>query len=449
MSQQASHSRVTDASRPKVLLTDSNRWPLGPRLAMGLADLGCDVAVVCPFPGHPAVKTNAVRQTIPYRGNKPLESLKRAIETVDPDIILPLCDRSVHHLHKLHAKSDLQGGAGSRIARLIERSLGTAESFQVVSSRYFLLQAARSAGIRVPEMIAIDSVAELDLWCAHTPSPWVIKAEGSWGGRGVRVANSLKEARRYWMELSKRPSLVELTKRLMLNRGREWILSEWRGPQPNILVQSYVSGRPANCAVVCWRGELLAGIGVEVIQAQGPTEPALVVQVVDGTEMLWAAEVLAKRLNLSGFFGLDFMIEEDTGAAYLIEMNPRCTPPCPMPLGPGRDLVAALCAKLKGQPLIERKPATDKKRITYFPRNWGSSVDRADAIPLETMFYDVPEGEPELVKELLRPWSSRSTLGEILDSMRRVATRNRTSSGHIFQNAIAPVTPDSESVFRT
>ena len=357
--------------RPKILLTDTNRWPLGPRLAIGFASMGCDVAIVCPSPSHPAVKTSVVRQTLPYIGSQPLASLRRAIETVDPHIILPLCDRSVQHLHELHHLAATHDGVESKFAELIERSLGAPESFEVVSSRYQLLQVARSEGIRVPDMIAIDSVAELNLWCAQTAPPWVIKADGTWGGRGVRVARSTSEARRKWLMLRQRPGLLELTKRLTLNRDRGWILSDWKNARPNIIVQSHISGRPANCAVVCWQGKMLAGIGVEVVQAQGPTEPAIVVQVVEGSEMLRAAELLAKRLNLSGFFGLDFMIEESTGLAYLIEMNPRCTPPCPIPLGRGRDLVAALWAQLTDEPINERRPVTNKTRITYFPRFWG------------------------------------------------------------------------------
>jgi hypothetical protein len=198
---------------------------------------------------------------------------------------------------------------------------------------------------------------------------------------------------------------------------------------------------------VCWQGKLLAGIAVEVVQAQGPTEPAIVVRVVEGAEMLRAAQVLALRLKLSGFFGLDFMIEENTELPYLIEMNPRCTPPCPIPLGRGRDLVAALWAQLLNEPLNERKSVTNKTRITYFPRNGGGN-DGAQAIPLDTTYYDLPEGEPQLVEELLHPWSARSLLGQILDSARKIATRDKTSTSYVFEKALEPVDPDTQSVLR-
>jgi hypothetical protein len=433
---------------PKILLTDTNRWPLGPRLAMGFASMGCELAVICPSPRHPASKTSAVRQTLPYVGAQPLASLRRAIEAFEPDIILPLCDRSVQHLHELYAVETAHGRVESRITSLIEYSLGDPESFQFVSSRYQLLQVARAEGIRAPDMIAIDSAAELELWCAQTQPPWVIKADGSWGGRGVRIAKTVREARRDWFELSQRPGLVELVKRLSLNRDRGWILSDWRRARPRVIVQSHIHGRPANCAVVSWKGKVLAGIAVEVIQAQGPTEPAMVVEVVEGSEMLRAAEVLTKHLNLSGFFGLDFMIEEGTGLPYLIEMNPRCTPPCPVPLGSGRDLAAALLAKVTGGVLKERPAATDKSKITYFPANWGNSLLRPEMIDTHTTYYDIPDGEPGLVEELLNPWSARSYLGQAVDFVRRIATRPKVTEAHIFERQAAPAGYDSSSIVR-
>jgi carbamoylphosphate synthase large subunit len=434
--------------RPRILLTDTNRWPVGPRIAMAFASMGCDVDVVCSSPGHPAAKSSAVRKTFPYTGSQPLVSLKRAIESMNPDMILPLCDRSVLHLHQLHTAAVSHDGRESKIVKLIERSLGAPQSYQIVSSRFRLLQTARSEGIRVPEMIAIESASELDFWCAQTAPPWVIKADGTWGGRGVRVARSATEARKDWFELCQRPSRFELLKRLSLNRDRGWILSDWKHTRPHILVQAHIKGRPANCAVACWRGRLLAGIAVEVVEAQGPTEPAIVVRVVEGTEMLRAAELLAQRLDLSGFFGLDFMIEEGLELPYLIEMNPRCTPPCPIPLGRGRDLVAALRAQLTNGPLVERKAVTSKNRITYFPQYWGGAVDTRDGDRSDTTFYDVPEGEPELVQELLHPWSARSLLGRTLDAVRKLTTRRAPSKSYIFEGALEPANSERPAVLR-
>jgi hypothetical protein len=170
--------------------------------------------------------------------------------------------------------------------------------------------------------------------------------------------------------------------------------------------------------VVCWQGRVLAGIGVEVVNAMGPTEPAVVVRVVDTSNMIRAAERLARRLALSGFIGLDFMIEDHSRAMYLIEMNPRCTPPCHIQLGKGRDLIGALAAQLSGEALQEIPPVTKNDLIAYFPQAWDSKSRF-----LESSFQDLPEGEPDLLQELRQPWPNRSLLYRLYNYVDRTKSK--------------------------
>lgn len=421
---------------PKILLTDTNRWQVAARLMIGLSRVGCNVAAVCPTPGHPIQKISGVQRIFHYSGFHPLSSLRTAIEEFDPDLVVPSCDRGVQHLHELHAHSQSQGVSGERIAALIERSIGPPESFRIVSSRYELLQLARSEGILVPDTVPIKDLADLKNGILTFALPWMIKADGTWGGRGVRVAHSPMEAERYFLELTQSAGVLELIKRMMLNRDRGWVFIDWNRSHPAVVAQVLVSGRPANCAVVCWQGKVLAGIGVEVIKAQGPKGPATVVQVVENCAMMLAAEKIARSLGLSGFFGLDFMIENGTGAAYLIEMNPRCTPPCPLPLGKGHDLVAGLWAQLAGQSLPESQPVTSKSRIVYFPQVQGAATDLQDATQLSSSYYDIPSTEPALIEELLHPWSARSLLGRMFDGARRFLKEEQPAPDFTFEGAM-------------
>jgi hypothetical protein len=401
--------------RPRILLTDTNRWPVVPRLAAAFAKSGCDVAVVCPTPGHPAQKTIGVCEVFHYNGSHPVPSLRFAIDTFDPDLVVPACDRSVKYLHELHAESRAAESADDKVTSLIEYSLGEPESFSTCSSRYLLLEMARSEGIPVPRTRSIGDVDDLRRWHSEFALPCVLKTDGSWGGRGVRVARDEAGAKRGLAELTQRAGLAELFKRVAFNRDRDWVLSEWKQPPPAVIAQSYIEGRPANCAVVCWKGQVLAGIAVEVITASGARGPSIVVEVVEGSAMMIAAEKIARRLGVSGFFGLDFMIENATGVIYLVEMNPRCTPLCPLPLGKGRDLVAALWAQLTCNPLPSTPAVTNKNRIAYFPQACSNTED----LLLKTSYLDVPEGQPELVKELLHPWSTRSWVGQLVDFLRQ------------------------------
>ena len=404
---------------PKILLTGTNRWPIVSRLMVSFRRMGCSVAVLCPTLGRPARKTRSVGHIFHYSGLTPVDSLRAAIEAFGPDLIVPTCDRGVQHLHEFHALSQSEGSAGRKMVALIERSLGSPHGFPIVTSRCELLKIAQSEGILVPTMSEIESDADLQLWIAKSAPPWVIKADGTWGGKGVKIAKDAKEAMRFFLEFAQHDSLVELTTRLLLNRDRDWAFFDWKHSRRSVIAQSMIDGRPANCAVVCWEGKMLAGIAVEVIKARGATGPATVVQIVPGSEMLAAAETLTRRLGISGFIGLDFMIEKGTGAIYLIEMNPRCTPPCPLPLGNGRNLVAAISAQLSGRPLPSNHPAIEQSLVEYFPP-FSESADGVYHANINGLAHlDSPEEALELPHDFRHPWSPRSVLGKVIDLVRR------------------------------
>ena len=248
----------------KVLLTNTTRRSIAPRLAIGLSNAGFEVSVVCPTPGHPLLKTRAVRQTFNYSGVRPLESLVAAIEATAPRMIIPFDDLGVQHLHELHTCSPKLGTSGINMGALIERSLGPPESYSIVSARYELLKIACEEGLRVPDAAPVNTLGDLKSWREGHKFPWVLKADGTWGGRGVRVAFSPEQAERCFSELTSRLGAAEVTKRLLMNRDQFWLRPWWNGRASPVVVQSYIDGRPANCAAVCWEGNLLAGIAVEV-----------------------------------------------------------------------------------------------------------------------------------------------------------------------------------------
>jgi hypothetical protein len=424
-------SKTESARTFNILLTDTNRWAAPARLAIALSEEGCHVSAVCQ-PRHPLLKTRVVRRTFPYSGLRPLDSLAAAIEASQPDLIIPCDDLGVQHLHELHARAHSQA-PGNSVAALIERSLGAPESYPVTLSRYDLLRVASAEQIPVPRTFRIDSGQKAKSLFSARSSPWVLKADGTWGGRGVRFTESGDEAERSFLELTSPPGLVETLKEFALHRDRSWLLARRHRHPPAVIAQACIHGRPANCAALAWRGKVLAGIAVEVLSASGPKGPAIVVRLVEGSSMLRAAERIAARLRLSGIFGLDFMIEEHTNATYLIEMNPRCTPLCHLQLGPGRDLVGALWAQLAGQPC--RPPTThiDNDLIAYFPQAWTTQ-----STFLDVSFQDVPRQDPALSQELLNPWSDRSLLGRLVDQVRSMTGRSNFPAAHVFPEAIPP-----------
>jgi len=422
--------------KPRVLLTNTDRWPGPARLAMTLAKEGFEVTAFCPVPGHPFSKTRCVREVIAYDGFQPVASLQGAIERCHPDFVIPCDDLAVRQLHELFVRAAQK--SETKLTDLIRRSLGSTENFSTVSGRFEILALAREEGIPVPESSCIRTREDLRSFGAKFGFPIVVKADGTWGGRGVRIAQNIAEADQAWLELSEVPSSLKAAKRLLLDRDRFWIRSWYKRSRPQITAQSYVVGRPANCAVFCWEGQVLAGIAVEVVSTQALTGPAIVVRVVDSKPMLDAARRIAQRLKISGFFGLDFMIDE-RDKTYLIEMNPRCTPLCHLQLGRGRDLVGALRSKI-GLQAFENAPAiTGNDMIAYFPR-----AEQTGSKFLATSYHDVPEGEPELVQALLHPWSGRSWLGQLVDAA-RPSLRKTAAQSCVFEAAIAEPAPADES----
>jgi thioesterase domain-containing protein len=421
---------VKPAVPPNVLLTVTNWWPCASRLAMGLTQMGCAVSAVYPASGHSLSKTRAIQQRFRYSPFDPVSSLRTAIEAVEPDIVIPCDDRAVRHLHELHARDAGQPSNRSKIRMLIEASLGPPESYPVVSSRYDLLKIAREEGIRIPDTRQVCSASQLNCGNIDFQLPWVLKADGSWGGHGVRIAHNPKEAAQSFSELSRPLPTTRLIKRMLVDRDPYWLDTWFNRTKPRVVVQSYIQGRPANSAVVCWKGKVLAGIAVEVANAQGATGSATIVRVVDNPEMLLPAGRLARRLGLSGFFGFDFMIENGTGDAFLIEMNPRCTPLSHLQLGNGSDLIAALAAELSNTPLRERTAVTESNMIAYFPQAW--HWDRESRL-LQSSFHDVPVEEPDLVQDLLRlPWPDRGALARITSALRGTTFTHRAQRGGIF-----------------
>jgi len=378
---------------PNVLLAATDRWYPTARLGVALANAGCIVEAVCP-PNHPFGLTQAVRRMYRYSGLSPLTSVSKAIYEACPDLIAPADDLATRHLHELHKRESKRGAAGQKICDLIERSLGAAESFEAISARNAFMQVANEEGIRVPHSAVIRSTSELHEWIARMGFPTVLKANGTSGGDGVRVVNTVQEAEWAFRKLQSPPLLARALKHAVVDRDLTLLRPSLVRRRPVVNAQSFVAGHEATSALFCWEGQVLAGLHFEVLEKAGSTGHATVVRWIDHPEMADAAEKIARRLKLSGFHGLDFMIETKTRVAYLIEINPRTTQVGHLALGLQRDLPAALYAAITGKPVQPAPGMTRNDTIALFPQEW----KRDTASPyLSSAYHDVPWGEPELV----------------------------------------------------
>jgi len=355
-----------------------------------------------------------------YGGPDSMAGLERAIRRTRPDLIVPSDDRAVWQLHELHARRpDLR--------ELIEASIGAPQSFPVTSSRTALLDLARRAGLRVPQTRPVHSEGDLDAWYRDFPGTAVMKLDGTWGGRGVAFVESADQARASWGRFHAPQPLGLPLKRWVINRDP---LAFWSGARVSgraVSIQKFIRGPQANAMAACWRGKVLGMVSVEVLCNQGLTGASTIVRLIRNTEIAQATEALVRDLRLSGFCGLDFMLEEGTGAAYLIELNARCTQLGHLVLPAQGDLVGLLCNQLGAPGVSAAESPIDRDVIAFFPQ---SLAWNPDSPYMQQCHHDVPWSEPALVRELLLvPWAERRWLFRLYHRLRGRRPKPLPSAG--------------------
>jgi hypothetical protein len=395
---------------------------------MGLNSAGCTIDAVC-LSGHPLQTTRVARQTYTYRGLAPLGSIEAAITASKPDLVIPADDLAAMHLHALYQREVDGGRKGALICSVIERSLGAPSSFPLVYDRTRFLEIAQEEGIRIPKSEVLIDANQAREWAAQASFPAVLKSNGSSGGVGVKIVHSREEAERSFRALYAPPLFARAAKRALMDGDNTLVLPSLLRKRASVNAQGYVTGCEASSTFACWNGKVLAELHFEVLNKADRTGPATVIRMIDNREMSMAAEKIAGKLNLSGMVGLDFMLEEQTGDAYLIEINPRATQVGHLTLGPGRDLPAALYAAVTGEVIREAPKVTENKVIALFPPEWKRNPDSAY---LRSGYHDVPWEEPELVRACVLSVRKRNVLNSEIERLRAFS-----SAAHKFDETCA------------
>jgi hypothetical protein len=405
--------------KPTVLLVTTSRWIPTARLGMALANTGFTVDAVCPS-RHPLNTTGAPRKIHAYRGLAPSASIAAGIAAASPDLLIPCDDLATRQLHELYERERLRGVDGSAICKLIERSLGAPESFRVVYARTAFMEMAQSEGVRVPRTALVSTAEELRAWTDRVGLPVVLKSNGTSGGEGVRIAQIAEEAEAGLWRLQAPPPLAQGAKRALVDRDRTLIWPALLRARSVVNAQEFVVGREATSLVASWNGTVLASLHFEVLHKMHASGPASVVRRVENIEMASATTKMVKRLNLSGLHGFDFMLENGTENAFLIEINPRTTQVGHLTLGPGCDLPAALYAAVTGQPVQPSASLTANDTIALFPGEW---TRNPSSTFLRSAYHDVPWEEPGLIREGLQKhrkqssWYSQRNLARALSAV--------------------------------
>ena len=246
------------------------------------------------------------------------------------------------------------------IVELIKKSLGDPGSYAVIYQRSALIEAATEEGIRAPRTCVVASLRQLADVGREYGYPIVLKLDGTWGGEGVLIAGDEADAKKKYAALAKTPSLTGALLRAAARRDAHFLRYAVTRRPRTINVQEYVDGRPANSAFASWKGEICAAVHADVVKEARVRGPATVIAPVERAEMDRAAKRLARRFNLSGFHGLDYVLQTATNTPYLVEMNPRPVPTSHLALGKDRDLAAAIVSRIAGVPQPARAAITSE-----------------------------------------------------------------------------------------
>ncbi len=413
-------SRQRGFVQARILIASTTWWAMPARIASAFVRAGASVSGVVPR-GSPLATVNLLSGVFHYSALRPLRSLSKAILDTQPDLIVPCDDRVVEHLHELHAYS--VAARDGAMCKLIERSLGDSQSYSITNKRGALLELAQSLGIRIPDTISVRSLASLHTFIARYGFPIVLKIDGTWGGTGVRVVRSSEEAVRTFTEFTRPLSWFKMLEHIC-HHDFFPLFSKADQRRHSLTAQVFVEGTAANIMLACWEGEVLDTLSVETLFAIDKLGSSTIVKTIRDQEIEHAGRLLVQSLAISGFCGLDFIIESSSGKAFLIELNPRATQNGHLEPGGQASLVNTLYRHLLGEP--PQKKRFSEETIAFFPH-----ILRCDARTIipnsSTMIRDVPWDEPALIRELMRkPWNRRHISSLLYAGARQLIERGRS-----------------------
>lgn len=373
-------------------------WITPARFALVLAAEGCTVEAICP-PAHVIRKLKEIGRTYSYNGF--LHSIRAALLQSKPDFIIPCDDFGTSCLFRIH-QQEQQTGDAHGLAAIIQRSLGNPESCNLITERGRFVETAKLLGIRVPETKLLPLSQTSEAWFHAQPYPAYVKADGTSGGVGVRRVASAAEAHRAAAELNRPPGALRTLKRFVVDQDRRLLQPFLERTHPALSFQELIDGSEANAAIACWQGELIGCICFEVVERTETFGPATVLRVIEHAQIQEAAKVLVAHLQLTGLYGLDFILSP-TGDAYLLEMNARATQTCHLVLGPGRSPLPALAARMQGRQESPEEPLTEHEAIALFPAEWLRDPASPNLAQAFQTFQDVPWDSPKLIDATLQP----------------------------------------------
>jgi|WetSurMetagenome_2_1015567.scaffolds.fasta_scaffold32947_3 predicted ATP-grasp superfamily ATP-dependent carboligase len=375
---------------PSVLLVSTTTTWLGAaRIPRGLAGAGFDVTLLTPK-GSLAEKSRFVRR-IGYLPDDAtpmvwVTSLAAMVTATAPRLVIPCDDMSFRLLAELAVAQPpaMQPTMWVRLAGLIRESLGDPAHYQASVDKTSLPALADELGVRVPPWRRIVNLGDAADFLEKQGFPVVLKTRHGFAGQGVAICQNAAALESAWSRFAAMPRV------------------DIRQSEPHeCLLQAYIPGRATYYSIAAWKGRLLAGWAAEKLRSNPElTGPGTVARNHRAPEVRSAVERLVGGLGISGLGGSEFIIDERSGKAYLLELSRRITPGTHRGSQLNVDLCVALRSAIDGTPNSSRDSLDDGEEHVYalFPQEW---LRDPQSEYLRRGPVDVPWDEPELIEAML------------------------------------------------
>jgi hypothetical protein len=356
--------------------------------------------------------------------------LEQVVRDWDPAFVVPLDDISAWLLRSLATDPTVT----KVVQDLLVGSFGSPGGYRAATDRNLLMDVASRIGVRKPQHLRVSGATKE----LHVPDDWIfpvfLKTEHSCGGHGVSEARDQDQLNR---------NLLAKSFKSLKRRLASWIKDVLRGSagfrassDEEMILQSFARGRPAFRTVTARNGRILAGVSfaAEKIHPE-PTGASTVIRFIENAEMDKVVAAITAELGCSGFVSFDFMLDEESSHATLIEMNPRCVGSCHLGGLFGYDICGALVAELTGASSALPPQTTGPELIALFPKELERDPASAYLTSCDVL-HDVP-------------WSERN----LVAAYERLLVKLHPSQARSIQNSIergtTPRSPGGDSALRS
>jgi predicted ATP-grasp superfamily ATP-dependent carboligase len=372
-----------------LLVTTTTRWIGTGRAPRALTRAGFDVALLAPrgsLPEHSRYvgKIGHVPdQATPVQW---IYAFAAMVKATQPRLVVPGDDTAFRLLNAMATSppQDMQPALALQLASLIRQSLGEPAHYRTSIDKTALPPAAQSLGLRVPPFAIVTAQADAERFAATHGYPLVLKRNFSSASDGVAICAGPADVA---------PALAALTgaaRRDFDPQGGE-----------RLLAQAHIAGASRYYPAMAWQGTLLAGYAAEKLEP-GPGDSGIptVQRYHHDASLRAVAAALARGFGISGFFSPEFIVDEKTGDAYLIEINRRLVGGAHRGSPIGVDHWAALHAALQGIPSPTRDDLDPEEShvAVHFPQEW---LRDPDSRWLRDYPADVPWDDPKLLEALI------------------------------------------------